>query len=578
MGILTKKGNKLFKDNKEHQVFSGAMHYFRTMPDDWYDRLLKLRECGLNTVETYVPWNLHEPREGEFCFEGICDIEKFLDTAKELSLDVILRPGPYICAEWEFGGFPWWLLKYKELELRCCNEIYMEKVKNFFDVLLPKIKPYLSTNGGNIIACAVENEYGSYGTDKQYLQFVKNLLTESGVNVLLFNADGTTPSQMSGGSLKDVMPTANFGSAPRENFEMFRKFHGETPNFCMEYWDGWFEHWGYEHIERSPIEVEDDIRAMKENGDSFNLYMFHGGTNFGFMNGANLVDGQGYRPTVTSYDYDALLTEDGVPTEKYFRVQSVLNPHGQKDFSKVYADVKEIKLTKKADFFSNINKISDCKKSPMPHSFEELQLGYGFVLYRTNLVPPIEKMHLHLTGLHDRAQIFVNGEEKAVYYRGNSENKLLELEINDNTMLDILVENTGRVNYGPHLHDEKGIKRVFFGDGYGFTQMGFENYAVNFEALNTLDFEKSDTPSKCPAFLKGEFEIGEIGDFFIKTDGFTKGVIFINGFNIGRYWNIGPQNKLYVPHSILKEGKNEIIVFELHGYETNKLYTDFKRL
>ena len=150
---------------------------------------------------------------------------------------------------------------------------------------------------------------------------------------------------MSGGSLKDVMPTANFGSSPRENFEMFREFHGETPNFCMEYWDGWFEHWGYEHIERSPIEVEDDIRAMKENGDSFNLYMFHGGTNFGFMNGANLVDGQGYRPTVTSYDYDALLTEDGVPTEKYFRVQSVLNPHGQKDFSKVYADVKEIKLT-----------------------------------------------------------------------------------------------------------------------------------------------------------------------------------------------------------------------------------------
>ena len=165
-----------------------------------------------------------------------------------------------------------------------------------------------------------------------------------------------------------------------------------------------------------------------------------------------------------------------------------------------------------------------------------------------------------------------------MYYRGNSENELLELEINDNTMLDILVENTGRVNYGPHLHDEKGIKRVFFGDGYGFTQMGFENYAVNFEALNTLDFEKFDTPSKCPTFLKGEFEIKEIGDFFIKTDGFTKGVIFINGFNIGRYWNIGPQNKLYVPHSILKEGKNEIIVFELHGYETNKFYTDFKRL
>ncbi|MBQ4322380.1 MAG: beta-galactosidase, partial [Clostridia bacterium] len=311
-------GNRFEFDGKPMQVISGAIHYFRTVPEYWDDRLKKLKACGFNTVETYIPWNLHEPKEGKFYFEGIADIERFLETAKKYDLKVIVRPSQYICAEWEFGGLPSWLLKDRNISLRCADKKYLEKVDNYFKVLIPKLAKHQCTVGGPIIMCQIENEYGSYGNDKEYLSFLEGKMREYGMNILLFTSDGSNHYYLHGGTLPHVFKTANFGSRPKEQFEnlkTFPTFFG--PIMCTEYWNGWFDHWGEEHHVREPEEAVACFKEMLDMGASVNFYMFHGGTNFGFMNGANCPGKKDYQPTITSYDYCAPLTEEGNTTKKY---------------------------------------------------------------------------------------------------------------------------------------------------------------------------------------------------------------------------------------------------------------------
>ncbi|MBP1554217.1 MAG: beta-galactosidase, partial [Oscillospiraceae bacterium] len=322
MGIMTIQDDKFLMDGKPYRIISGAMHYFRIVPEYWEDRLKKLKACGFNTVETYTCWNLHERKEGVFDFSGILDIEKYIETAAKLGLNVIIRPGPYICAEWELGGLPSWLLSYPDMSLRCNDPLYLEKVKPYYKQLLSRIKPHLSTNGGNVIMMQVENEYGSYGNDKEYLKQVENIYRENGIDCLLFTSDGPTEWMLAGGTLPHLLAVANFGSHPKENFAQLRRFRQGEPLMCGEFWSGWFDHWYDSHNTRTTEDIAKDTQELIDSGASFNFYMFHGGTNFGFMNGANYIKGD-YQPTITSYDYCAPLSENGDMTPTYYKLQQM---------------------------------------------------------------------------------------------------------------------------------------------------------------------------------------------------------------------------------------------------------------
>lgn len=310
MGMLTWKNGQYLLNGQPYRIISGAIHYFRVVPGYWEDRLLKLKACGFNTVETYIAWNVHEPKEGEFNFSGIADVVSFIELAGKLGLHVIVRPSPFICAEWEFGGLPGWLLGYGEVRLRCSDPLYLSKVDHYYDELIPRLVPLLSTHGGPILAVQVENEYGSYGNDHAYLEYLRAGLVRRGVDVLLFTSDGPTDEMLLGGSLDDVHATVNFGSRVEESFRKYREYRTEEPLMVMEFWNGWFDHWMEDHHVRDAADVAGVLDEMLEKGSSINMYMFHGGTNFSFYSGANHI--QTYEPTTTSYDYDAPLTEWGI--------------------------------------------------------------------------------------------------------------------------------------------------------------------------------------------------------------------------------------------------------------------------
>lgn len=562
-------GNFLYNYN-EVRIISGSIHYFRVVPEHWRDRLEKLKNCGFNTVETYVAWNIHEPQADEYNFEDIADIEKFIKIAQELGLFVIVRPSPYICAEWEFGGLPAWLLKDRNMRLRCAYKPFLDRVDKYYDELIMRLKPLLCTNGGPVIAMQIENEYGSYGNDKDYLNYIKEGLIKRGVDVLLFTSDGPGDLMLQGGTLPEIYKTANFGSRVEESFNKLKEYEKEGPLMCMEFWNGWFDHWGEHHHTRDVQDVAKVFEDMIKAGASVNFYMFHGGTNFGFYNGANHSDV--YQPTVTSYDYDCLLTEDGEPTEKYYLVKDLIKKYHTFEEIKLSTEIKkkaygEVELTESAEFFNTLSSISKPVYSPYIQSMEEVGQDYGFILYRTKVKGPRKNCSMTLMDMHDRAQVFVNKQYKGTVYR-NDEDKKIILDFEDEvSTLDILVENMGRVNYGPHLKDFKGISENVRLD-YQF-HYGWEIYPIPLNNVESIpfskDFKKQD--NETPVFYKGSFNAEEASDTFVMLESFTKGVVFINGFNLGRYWNVGPQKALYVPGPILKQGLNEVVVFELHGTE-----------
>jgi beta-galactosidase len=380
MSTFEISGKHFQYDGKPVRILSGAIHYFRVMPEYWRDRLLKLKACGLNTVETYVAWNMHEPKPGKFCFEGLTDIVRFIETAGELGLHVIVRPGPYICAEWEFGGLPAWLLADPDIRLRCYDKSWLEKVDRFYDELLSRLKPLLCTNGGPIIAMQVENEYGSYGNDKQYLYYLKEGMIRRGMDVLLFTSDGPMDEMLNGGTLPDVFKTVNFGSHPEEGFEKLLEYQPDKPMMCMEFWNGWFDHWGEPHHTRDAKDAADVLDRILKAGASVNFYMFHGGTNFGFMNGANNYGT--LEPTVTSYDYDSPVSEAGDLTEKYYEFKKVISK-----YTKVEDDILPEPISKKAygkvtldryaGLFESLEKLSQPVHRTCPEPMEKLGQNYG---------------------------------------------------------------------------------------------------------------------------------------------------------------------------------------------------------
>ena len=586
MSILKYNGKSFYMDGEKYTVISGAMHYFRIPREYWYDRLLKLKECGFNTVETYTCWNLHEPKEGQFDFSGMLDISAYIQTAKDLGLNVILRPGPYICAEWEFGGLPAWLLTYDSIPLRCYNDEFIALVRRYYTALFDQVRPHLAVNGGPVIMLQVENEYGSYGDDKDYLRSILQIYKDNNMDCLYFTSDGPSYNMLNGGTLPDCLAVANFGSRPKDQFKVLEELRPDQPLMCGEYWCGWFDHWGEKHHGGQRNDLVDEVNAFFDLDASFNFYMFHGGTNFGFMNGANYgtVVADKYEPTVTSYDYGAPLSEAGDRTERYYTLRSIIEQRTGKSVPLTATESKKaaygkVRLTEAAYLFENLDNLSAPIHSAAPKYMEDIGQGYGYTLYRSRINGPRNEASLTLEPIHDRAHIFFDGELKSVYYRckePSADEKIkLSLGHSQSVDIDILVENMGRINYGPKLLDRKGLKGVRFGNQYHF---GWDIYPLPMGDLSGLRYEAIDTLKQgAPVFLRGELNIeGEPCDTFIKLDGFTKGFVCINGINIGRYFNTeGPQKTLYVPAPFLRSGANEIVVFESDGTDTlDVVFTD----
>lgn len=573
MSLLTWSKGQYLLDGRPYRIVSGAIHYFRVVPEYWEDRLLKLKACGFNTVETYIAWNVHEPKEEEFNFTGIADVVGFIRLAGELGLHVIVRPSPFICAEWEFGGLPGWLLAYGELRLRCNDPLYLSKVDRYYDELIPRLIPLLSTNGGPILAVQVENEYGSYGNDHAYLKYLRDGLIRRGVDVLLFTSDGPTDEMLLGGTIDDVHATVNFGSRVEESLLKYREYRKDEPVMVMEFWNGWFDHWMEDHHVRDAADVAGVLDEMLESGASINMYMFHGGTNFGFYNGANHI--AAYEPTTTSYDYDAPLTEWGDKTEKYEAVRNVLGRQGFAPTCPFPAPIPKIsygkvELTDVADMFdsANLERLSSPHQSVCVEPMERFGQSYGFILYTSYIQGPRSGQKLYLQEVRDRAQVFLDGRFLGVVERWNPQP--LDISVPpEGARLDILVENMGRINYGPYIRDPKGITEGVRIDNqyqYDWTIRPIPLEADSLAAMRygKITKEAAETPEE-PRFYRGSFEASEIGDTFLRFDGWNKGVAWINGFNLGRYWKAGPQMALYIPGPLLRKGQNEIVLLELHG-------------
>jgi len=572
-------GNQFLLNGKPFRIFSGEMHYNRIPKEYWKDRLTKLKAAGLNTVCTYVFWNEHEPTPGKFDFTGNLNIAEYIRIAQSLGLKVLLRPGPYVCSEWDLGGLPAWLLKQPDIKLRCMDQNYIKAVERYMMRLGGELKDLQITNGGPIIMIQVENEYGSYGNDREYMQELKRIIRKAGFDVELFTSDGPAHYLLESGTLEDAVPVVNFGGNPKSAFEELDKFRKDIPHMCGEFWCGWFTHWRDEKWGSADWERQKkELQWMLENNKSFNLYMFHGGTNFGFYAGANFSDK--YEPDVTSYDYDSPLDEAGRPTQKYWDIREILSkyqPEGtilpEVPDNIKFIEIPEIKLEQSANLFDNLPAPI---KSVQPKPMEMFDQNFGFILYRTKLIGP-NSGTLKVTDLNDYGLVFVDGKYIGTIDRTKKENLIvLPKTETDNPILEILVEGMGRINFGQQLIDRKGItERVTLS---GVTLMNWEVFPLPMENeyLSKLNYTNIDSVS-LPKFYKGKFNLDETGDTFIDMSKWQKGCVWVNGHNLGRYWNVGPQQRLYCPAPWLKKGENEIIVFELYGKQPEKI-AGFKKM
>ncbi|XP_035121042.3 beta-galactosidase-1-like protein 3 isoform X3 [Callithrix jacchus] len=553
----TGQGNPHFTlEGHKFLIFGGSIHYFRVPREYWRDRLLKLKACGFNTVTTYVPWNLHEPERGRFDFSGNLDLEAFVLMASEIGLWVILRPGPYICSEIDLGGLPSWLLQDPQLLLRTTNKGFIEAVEKYFDHLIPRVIPLQYRQGGPVIAVQVENEYGSFNKDKKYMPYLHKAMLRRGIVELLLTSD--------------VLATINLQKLHWNTFSQLHKVQRDKPLLIMEYWVGWFDRWGDKHHVTDAKEIEHTVSEFIKYEISFNVYMFHGGTNFGFLNGATYFGK--HAGVVTSYDYDAVLTEAGDYTEKYFKLQKLFGSFSAIPLPRVpkltpkaaYPPVRPSLYLRLWDVLAYLN---EPVRSHQPINMENLPINngsgqsYGLVLYEKSICSG-GRLCAHA---HDMAQVFLDETMIGILNENNQNLHIPELRVC--RYLRILVENQGRVNFSWQIQNEqKGITgsvSINNSSLEGFTIYSLEMKMSFFERLRSAIWRPVPDSHQGPAFYRGTLRAGPSPkDTFLSLLNWNYGFVFINGRNLGRYWNIGPQKTLYLPGAWLHPEDNEVILFE----------------
>ncbi|GLW55283.1 glycoside hydrolase family 35 protein [Kitasatospora phosalacinea] len=572
--MLTYDSTGFRLDGRPLRILSGAVHYFRSRPEQWPARLAAVRAMGLNTVETYVPWNLHEPAPGRR--ERLGELGAFLDEAHRQGLWTIVRPGPYICAEWDNGGLPGWLTARVGRRARTGDPAYLAAVDAHFDALLPQVvERQWGRPGGTVLMVQVENEYGAHGSDAAYLAHLVRGLRGRGVTVPLFTSDGPEDHMLAAGTVPGVLATVNFGSDPEGAFAALRRHRPEDPPFCMEYWNGWFDHWGGPHHARDAADAADTLRRILAAGGSVNLYMAHGGTNFGTTAGANHADPpfnstdwthSPYQPTTTSYDYDAPLDERGLPTAKFDAFRQVLADFAAEHPDEArYLDGRTPELpTPEPLLDAREVTLDECAElpfgpavaSPVPPLFEELGLEHGLVRYTATVPALSPELPLTVEGLRDRATLRVDGGPATALERGVAAEPVAA---GGGARVRLLVESLGRVNYGPRVGETKGITGVRHERQY---LHGWHAEPLRLDPLPDPAVWTPGTPAP-EALARGTLHLDTPGDTFLAVPGGHHGYLWVNGFLLGRYDARGPQTTLYCPGPLLRPGPNTLTLLEL---------------
>ena len=574
-------GDKSFLLNGEPFVVKAAeIHYPRIPQPYWEHRIKMCKALGMNTVCIYVFWNIHEQREGQFDFTGNNDVAAFCRLAQKNGMYVIVRPGPYVCAEWEMGGLPWWLLKKKDIRLREQDPYFMERVKIFEQKVGEQLAPLTIQNGGPIIMVQVENEYGSYGENKPYVSEIRDCLRGIyGQELALFQCDWASNFEKNG--LDDLVWTMNFGTGANidQQFRRLGELRPDAPKMCSEFWSGWFDKWGAQHETRPAKDMVDGMDEMLSKGISFSLYMTHGGTSFGHWAGAN---SPGFAPDVTSYDYDAPINEQGLPTSKYWELRTMMQKYAEGRLPAVpkapmpIVSVPQFRLEKVMDLCGLVTKRVENRDVL---TMEDMDCGWGMIQYTTTLPDIPRKSVLTLNDCHDYAQIWVNHQFVGSIDRVKNEKSLMLPPVKKGDVLNILVEAMGRINFGRAIKDFKGItsdvQLQTEQDGHEMTytlkHWVIRTMADDYEAIKTAmasnrkEAKDNEAIVSDGGYFKGEFTLKKAGDTFLNFEAFGKGQVWVNGHAMGRIWHIGPQQTLYVPGCWLKKGKNEVIVLDIVG-------------
>ncbi len=571
-------GDKTFLLNgKPFVVKAAELHYPRIPRAYWEHRIKMCKALGMNTVCLYVFWNIHEQKEGEFDFTGNNDVAAFCRLCQKNGMYVIVRPGPYVCAEWEMGGLPWWLLKKKDIKLREQDPYFMQRVEIFEKEVGKQLAPLTIQNGGPIIMVQVENEYGSYGKDKPYVSAIRDIVRKSGFDkVSLFQCDWS--SNFLNNGLDDLTWTMNFGTGANidNQFKRLGEVRPNAPKMCSEFWSGWFDKWGARHETRAAKDMVDGMDEMLSKGISFSLYMTHGGTSFGHWAGAN---SPGFQPDVTSYDYDAPINEWGLATPKFYELQKMMAKYtGGKKLPSVpkapmsIISVPEFKLTEYRPLSYGVDTE---KESNAPLTFEDMDMGWGTMVYTASL--PSIKNPSTLTGeFHDFAQVYINDKYIGKIDRVKNEKSLELPAVSEGSTLTIVVEGMGRINFGRAIKDYKGIIGnvtistsdetcdIALNPKQWCNQTIPDDYATAVKVLAMNQNRMAGLKTKA-GYYRGYFNINKVGDTFINMEAFGKGQVYVNGHALGRFWQIGPQQTLYLPGCWLKKGKNEVIVLDVVG-------------
>ena len=568
-GSFQVEGDHFLLNGKPYQVVSGEMHYARIPREYWTARIKMAKAMGLNTVATYVYWNVHEPQPGKFDFSGNNDLAAFLRAIQAEGLNVLLRAGPYACAEWEFGGFPAWLLKDPRMSrvLRTNDDAFMVPAERYIRRLAQETSPLLIANGGPILAVQVENEYGNFGNEKPYMQHMLKIFQATGWrDSLLYTVDPSKALQ--NGSLDGILAGVNFGTGSSEQgLQRLAAMRPGAPLFATEYWPGWFDLFGHPHETRPVTPQLKDIDNVLSRNGSINIYMFHGGTSFGMMAGASASTGN-YRGNVTSYDYDAPLDEAGHTTPKFFSYRDVILKYtrGPKlpvpEVTKVVA-IAPFDVVPQTSLW---NVLPAAVKSETPVNMEQLDQAYGYILYRTQLPAALSAAPLVLTPLHDYAQVYLDGRLVGTLDRHYNQTTLA-LTSDGPARLDVLVENTGRLNSTRNMRGE--IKGITSATLSGAPLTGWEIFSLPMADAGTMHPGRPAAKAGAgPHFGFGSFEMTQVGDAYLDTAALGKGLIWVNGHALGRFWNIGPQQTMYLPAPWLKQGRNEVVVFDLFAAAT----------